>query len=154
MPNLAALLKLEITRLARKEARQQVASLKKASGQHRSDIAALKRQVAKLGQHAVRTDRSLLQRAAAETREAAPQTARFAAKGLRRQRERLGLSAADYAKLAGVSAQSVYNWESGSTRPRADQIAVLASLRSIGKREAGARLERFVKKTAPKRRSR
>jgi len=34
------------------------------------------------------------------------------------QRKRLGLSAADYAKLIGVSSLTVYNWEHGRTRPR------------------------------------
>jgi hypothetical protein len=40
---------------------------------------------------------------------------RFVADGLKSQRSRLGLSAADYGRLVGVSAQSVYNWNK-STR--------------------------------------
>ena len=43
MPNIAAVLKEEITRLARKEAKSQVAPLKMANAQYRRDIAALKR---------------------------------------------------------------------------------------------------------------
>ena len=46
MPNIGTLLKEEITRLSRKEARSQVEPTKKASVQQRKDIAALKRQVA------------------------------------------------------------------------------------------------------------
>ena len=45
------------------------------------------------------------------------------------------------AKILGVSALSVYKWESGKTRPRARQIEAIASLRKMGKREALARLE-------------
>ena len=45
MPNIATVLKEEIRRLARKEAKAQVAALKKASAQQRRDIAALKRQI-------------------------------------------------------------------------------------------------------------
>jgi Predicted transcriptional regulators len=66
---------------------------------------------------------------------------RFVAKGLRSQRSRLGLSAEDYGKLVGVSGQSVYNWEQGHSIPRSQQASAIAALRSIGKREAVARLE-------------
>lgn len=69
---------------------------------------------------------------------------RFAAKGLRSQRNRLGLSQTDLGTLLGVSAQSIYNWESESTRPRDEQLAKLAALRGIGKREAGARLKQLI----------
>ena len=41
---------------------------------------------------------------------------------------------------SGVSALSVYKWESGKTRPRARQLEAIASLRKMGKREAQARL--------------
>jgi transcriptional regulator with XRE-family HTH domain len=57
------------------------------------------------------------------------------------QRERTGLSAADYAKLVGVSALTIYNWEQGKTRPRQEQLAALVAIRGIGKREALAKLE-------------
>jgi transcriptional regulator with XRE-family HTH domain len=62
---------------------------------------------------------------------------------MRSQRERLGLSQADFGNLLGVSAQSVYNWEHGETRPRDEQIAKIAALRAVGKREAGARLKQM-----------
>ena len=48
MPNIMSVLKQEIVRLARKELKSQTLLLKKASAQHRRDIAALKRQVAGL----------------------------------------------------------------------------------------------------------
>jgi transcriptional regulator with XRE-family HTH domain len=65
------------------------------------------------------------------------------AKALRVQRERLGLSAEDFGKLLGVSAQSIYNWEHAKARPRAEQVSKLAALRGIGKREAEARLDQL-----------
>jgi len=65
------------------------------------------------------------------------------AKGLRSQRARLGLSAADFGKLIGVSAQSIYNWESEKARPRAGQIARVAQLRLMGKREARGELSKL-----------
>ena len=140
MPNIGTVLREEITRLSRKETRSQVDPTRKATTQHRKDIAALKRQVAGLE----RQLKMLLRRAAtpatARSDEASGTKTRFVAKGLKSQRGRLGLSAADFGKLIGVSAQSVYNWEGGTTRPRDEQIAKLAQLRAVGKREAGSRL--------------
>ena len=45
------------------------------------------------------------------------------------------------AKLLGSSQLSVYKWESGKIRPRAKHLQAIAALRTMGKREANARLE-------------
>ena len=140
MPNVATVLKEEIVRLARKEARTQTAKTKKASVQHRHDIAALKRQVAELERQVAVLSRAALKAAPEPPKTEAGSSARFTAKGLKSQRSRLGLSAAEYGKLVGVSSQSIYNWEQGVTRPRKDLVAKLAALRGIGKKEAKARL--------------
>lgn len=137
MANLAAVLKAEIARLARKETKAQLDPLRKAGAAHRRDIAALKREVATLSRQlklASRPAKSALPAAEDGVR------VRFSAKGLKSQRERLGLSAAEFGGLAGVSAQSIYNWEAGKATPRAAQVQSLAALRGIGKREARARL--------------
>ena len=143
MPNIASALKEEITRLARKEVRAHVESLKKASNLYRRDIAELKRQVAKLAQHATRADKVAARATGNSTNEVQTAKVRFVPKGIRSQRARLGLSAAEYGKLAGVTQQSIYNWESGTTRPRAEQIPRLASLRALGISEARARLDQL-----------
>ena len=140
MPDVAALLKQEITRLARREARGATAVLKEASAQHRHAIAALRRQILQLQRRLATLGRRLERGAGAAPAASAAPKLRFVARGLRSQRAHLGLSAAEYGKLVGVSAQSVYNWEQGAARPRAAQLAVLAALRRIGKREAQARL--------------
>ena len=140
MPNIGALLKQEIVRLSRREVRKAVQAATHASARHRGSIAALKRRVAGLeGQVAA------LQRRVAAQPQAAPDAAsatnvRFRASGLKSHRKRLGLSAADYGRLAGVSAQSVYNWELGHATPRPGQVQTLAALRGVGKREALRRL--------------
>ena len=41
----------------------------------------------------------------------------------------------------GVSDQTVYNWELKKTTPRKEQLAVLAGIRVLGKREARLRLD-------------
>ena len=154
MPNIGALLKQEIVRLARKEARVQVHPTHKASAQYRRDIAALKRTTVALVRQVAQ-----LQRRAASAPAAAPSDdgagkIRFVAKGLKSQRGRLGLSAADYGKLVGVTAQSVYNWEQGQATPRAEQLKAIVALRSIGKREASERLQKLAPRPAKKSRKR
>jgi DNA-binding XRE family transcriptional regulator len=140
MPNIGSLLKEEIARLARRELRNETAQLKKASARHRAEIAALKRRIAALEKQLARA----LRRPASPPGDAPePQGRsgpRYSAKGLPRLREKLGVSAAQLGRLLSVSAQTIYNWEAGKTRPRPAQIAALAALRGIGKREAAARL--------------
>ena len=66
---------------------------------------------------------------------------RFSAKRFAAQRQKLGLSAGDMGTLLGVSGQTVYHWESGKTRPRQGQLAAIAALRKMGKREIQTELE-------------
>jgi DNA-binding transcriptional regulator YiaG len=42
--------------------------------------------------------------------------------------------------LLGVSAQTVYHWEAGKSRPRQQQLIAIAALRKLGKRKALAQL--------------
>ncbi|MBT3192495.1 MAG: helix-turn-helix domain-containing protein [Verrucomicrobia bacterium] len=144
MPNIATVLKEEISRLARKEIRSNTEAMKKASSQHRRDIAALKRQVAELERQVAGLQTGLSKEDAAK--DVAPANdvrIRFTPKGLRSQRKRVGLSAAQYSKLLGVTPQSVYNWERGVSRPRASQLAELAALRGIGKKAVAAKLAKI-----------
>jgi len=150
MSNIGSVLKEEIIRLSRRESRGQVDSTKKATLQHRREIAELKRHVAQLARQVALLSSKTLGAPAVVPADDNGKPARFSAKGLRVHRERLGLSADDFGKLLGVSAQSIYNWEHEKARPRAEQLAKVASLRGIGKREAKARLDRLgaAKKTA------
>lgn len=145
MPNLASALKDEVTRLARKELRGETGALKKASARHRSEIAGLKRRVSLLEQQVGRLARLAAKGEAsgnAATKSAAEgPSLRFSAAGLKKLREKRGLSAAALGTLLGVTAQTVYNWESGTTRPGREQLAALAAARVLGKREIARRLE-------------
>lgn len=138
MPNIASLLKSEIVRLARKEVRAEMESLKKASTSYRSDLAALKKEVRSL--HAE------LKRVSKDVRPRVPQAARdetqirFRASGMKAHRKKLGLSAKDYGLLIGASMLSVYKWEDGKVNPRPSAIEKIAAIRPMGKREAGKRL--------------
>ena len=136
VPNIATVLKAEISRVARKDARAESQPLKKASAQHRTDIAALKRRVLALEKQMGRLLKSRKVPVPAAPAETPRGGLRFSAKGLVTQRRRLGLTAASAAKLLNVSAQSIYKWEDGKTRPRASQLPAIASLRKMGKQEA------------------
>lgn len=145
MPNIAVVLKDEISRIARKEARAQTAEFKKASAQYRSHIAALRRRVEELERQLKRANKAAARQAETPADEGDDQGPhrRFSAARLAAQRKKLGLSAADFATLIGVSGQSVYKWEHGEARPRARQLEAIAALRGVGKREAAARLEQL-----------
>lgn len=180
MANLANALKEEIGRLARKEIRQQTAETAKLAAKCERDIAALKRQIEDLQRKlsSTRTQDAPTQ-TASQTKTGSKKTApkkqdasaasaasaggdasasgkqsartRFSAKGLKANRERLGLSADNYGRLIGVSGLSIYNWEQEKARPRESSIAALMSIRGIGKREAAKRLEALAEsKPAPK----
>ncbi len=146
MPNIAVVLKEEIARLARKEVKFQTDGIRKASAQRRRDVAALKREVSKLQRQVALLQGQLQnQPAAAPVAEDAGSVPRFTAKGLISQRKRLGLSAAEYGLLVEVTPQSIYNWERGKARPRKEQIARLAALRGIGKKEMKVLLDAAAK---------
>lgn len=139
MPNLSSVLKHEITRLARKEIRTAVDPLRKANAGYRREIAELKRQIAVLQRAGKAGSKAATPRAGTTVEPRA--NTRFVPKGLKSLRARIGLSATDFGRLVGASGQSVYNWETGKSVPRASQQAALASVRGLGKREALRRLE-------------
>ena len=140
MSTLALALKDEIRRLARKEIKIQTARTNRAVAQYRREIARLKRQ------HLEYDKKLAAMRNKAAKGEALPDenelesSLRFSSKSVRAQRRRTGLSAADYAKLAGVSPLTIYNWEHNKSRPRQGQFATLVALRGLGRREAKAKL--------------
>ena len=136
MPNIAAVLKGEIARFARKEIRAEVAVLRKASSAYRSEVAALKRRVELLERELRRRSVPASTSAPSRHPEQTSDGLRFSAKGLASQRARLGLSAEDCGLLVGASGQSVYNWEAGKTHPSDKHLPAIVGMRSLGKREA------------------
>ena len=152
MSNIAVTFRQEITRLARREIRSQTRGLRKASAQFRRDVAELKRRASELKSEVARLERRVGRDVAPQIAEADSARIRFTAKGVISQRGSLGISAADYGKLIGVTGHTIYKWEHGDSRPRRAQLTALASIRRLGKREALARLERMREK-APKRRT-
>jgi DNA-binding transcriptional regulator YiaG len=141
MSKIAVVLREEITRLARKEAKVLTQSTQSAVAQFRKDIAELKRQVRKSQVEIVRLKRSAGESASPPTAETAIAKVRYSAVSVMAQRKRLGLSAEAFGKLVGVTGHTVYKWEHGAARPRSAQLAAFAAVRGIGKVDANARLE-------------
>ena len=144
MPNIMSALKAEISRLSRKEAKQVVAPIKKASANYRGLIAGLRKQVV-----ALQNELAALKRAApkAEKVLGAKETpeGRFwiTGKGVKALRKRLGLTQARFANLAGVSVPTIVNWEKVEGKVEIRRKATMARLQELkgkGKREVAAML--------------
>ena len=165
MTTLTRVLEEEVVRLMRKPVQQRIAEMNAVSSQLQEEIDALKRML-KECENAI-TDRSkpsvftvVDQRASVKTRRRAgvtrarkaaaktsakkdkPSGVGFSLGKVKSERIRLGLSVADYAVLAGVSEMSIYNWENGTSRPRARNVFALAKIEGMSKRQVKERLVR------------
>lgn len=143
MTNFAATLKSEISRVARRETKGDIDSLRKSLAQHRSEIATLKRRVSDLEKLTKRLAKSLSKDLPSPSQNGSDEREtklRFRAGGFATLRKKLGLSAEAMGKLLGVSGQSVYHWEQGKASPRPSQLPAIAAVRKLGKREVQARL--------------
>jgi DNA-binding transcriptional regulator YiaG len=127
MANIATLLKQEISRLVRRELKSETETLKKASARYRSEIAELKRRITTLEQRLKAAERQNRKQAALSAPIAEPAgNIRFRKDGLKKHRERLGLSAPVLASILGVSPQTIYNWEAGASKPSQDQVSCMS----------------------------
>jgi DNA-binding transcriptional regulator YiaG len=138
--NIATALKSEISRVARKEVRAEVSALKSASSRYRSDIAELKRRIVQLERLVGQLSKSPPKKAAEAQGGEPGKVTRYSARNLASLRRKLGLSAADFGKLLGVSGASVYLWEEGKTRPRERHMPAIARVRGMGKKAALAEM--------------
>ena len=66
----------------------------------------------------------------------------FNAKEVLAERKRLGLSAANYGRLVGVSMLTIYNWEKGVSAPREEAMEKWLAVKGIGKATAEKKLGR------------
>lgn len=143
MPNLAAVLKTEIARVARKEIRAETGALTKTNAEQKKQISALRGELSELRRVVKQLQRT--QRSPVPTRESSQADAgpalRWRAEGFAQHRKRLGISAEQMARLIGCSALSVYKWESGKVRPRQAQLDAIARVRKLSKTEALQQLE-------------
>jgi DNA-binding transcriptional regulator YiaG len=142
-----SVLKSEISRVARKEVRQDTQDLRRTSAQYRGQIAALRRRMDELERALKRLGKERAKGSPAARQPAEDEVdtpRRFSAQRLAATRTKLGLTAAEFGALIGVTGQSIYKWESGKTRPRPAQLEAIARVRGLGKREAAERLAQIM----------
>ena len=71
---------------------------------------------------------------------------RFSPAWVKSHRKKLSLSRRLYAKLVGVSAQTIMLWETGRSRPRRGALTTWRSIRGKGRRELKAALTETPKR--------
>jgi len=156
MPNIAAVLKDEIRRLAKKETKAATTKLQKDNAKLKRTAADLKRRVAKLERDNKQlvTDAEKRRRESVKTESPEVEKARISAKMIRSIRKRLKLSQEAFARLAGVTTQTVYMWEhkQGRLTFRGNSKTAIIELRKLKKREAAERLKGM--KGKPKKKAR
>ena len=143
MPDIARVLKEEITRLARKEARTSVLpltvkirNLRKTLGDQKQQLAELKRELSR------KADKELQVRIDPKTAE--PGASRISPGSIRKHRERLKLSQQQLGTLLHVSSLTVSSWENGHSTPREQKRLAIAELRKMGVRDVRERLENLT----------
>ena len=150
--NVMSVLKAEISRLARKEAKAVVSPVQKASATYRGLIAGLRKQVASLQKELASLKRAMPK--AEKALAATEPEGRFwiTGKGVKTLRKRLGLTQKAFAGLAGVSSQAVVNWEAhkGKINLRKATGARLQGLKGKGKREVAEMLPKEAKEPKAK----
>ncbi len=138
MQKLANALSTELRRLARIEATKAVAPLKAEIAQLKKLIWSQRRSTKASGKRS-RTGKTR----GSTTNGQTVSSARLTPKSIRAHRERLGLTQAEFALLAGVTPVAVYFWESGRTKPGARSVEVLSKIRKLGVKAAQRRVERL-----------
>ncbi|BEU98662.1 helix-turn-helix domain-containing protein (plasmid) [Acidovorax sp. DW039] len=137
----------EVIRMARKELKPELQSLRKIITSHRSEIAALKREVKALASQ-LKSAHRVVSKAGA-TKAPAPVEADqpkqaaggdFSAQAFADKRSELGITQKQMAQLVGASWLSVYKWESGKVHPRAAQMDRISKVLKLSKRKALALL--------------
>jgi DNA-binding transcriptional regulator YiaG len=150
MPKLAEVLRGEIIRISRREARIATSGIREAKIKLTKTVADLKRKIAKLqgeNKWLVAAEKRRLAEKPQVTSEVSKK-ARLTPKGIRRLRRKLGVSQANFAKLLGASTQTVHMWETkeGPLRLRGNTLAAVLSARDLGAREAKRRIAEIGKK--------
>ena len=149
MPNLAKVLKEEISRLSRKEVRNVTTSLAKRNATLRSTVAALRKEVLGLKAEQKRLTAALSKLTRNTGVELPKDELRTTSRGVRTLRRKLRLTQAQFAALLGVSAYSVFLWESkgGQLALRDESEAALRNVQNIDAAEASERLAKKARRT-------
>ena len=144
MSNIAKVLKAEIMRISRKEAKGATQGVGKSNTWLKKIVADLKKRVVlleKQNKSLVETMRKY-QIESPQKPDGETSKARLTSKGIRSLRRKLRLSQLDFGKLLGTTAHSVYLWEKkgGALKLRDKTRQALLSIRELGARDAKEKL--------------
>jgi DNA-binding transcriptional regulator YiaG len=144
MPNVASVLKEEITRLARSETKKEIDPLKARIQELKKIVAQQKKQIAAL--------EKAQSQSAKKAPDAVPPTAKektssrkITTASVKSQRKRLGLSQREMGLLVGVSTMTIVRWEQGKGSPRGKNGDAFVAVRGMGRRQVKKRLEELAK---------
>ena len=137
MAKIEMAIKDAIARGARKHIRSAAAPLRRDVRRLRQAVRELRTQLAALREVAARwTDSHAGRGWQPGVSEEEAQAARLSPGLIRKLRHRLALSQAGVARLVGVSAAAVVQWEQGRATPSGKNRAALVGLRRLGRRQA------------------
>ncbi|MDP3230268.1 MAG: helix-turn-helix transcriptional regulator [Acidovorax sp.] len=142
----------EVVRMARKELKPELQGMRKAIISHRSEIAALKREVKGLTSQlkaAQRQSKTVGAARSSDQPKVSKRTAQeefvFAPEILGQMRKALGATQIEMASLLTVSPLSYSRWEKGQTQPRTKQLAKIEEIARMGLVKAGEKIRRAAK---------
>jgi DNA-binding transcriptional regulator YiaG len=146
MPNIAKVLREEISRISRHEAKVAVTPVRKSNAKVRPDVAALKNRAATLEKEVKRLNIVVINLVSAQPAPAAAPVddkVRILGRGVKSLRRKLGLTQEELGKLTGVSLGGVRAWErqKGMLKLKDTSKAAIIAIKGIGKTEARKRLD-------------
>lgn len=156
MSNIAKVLKAEIARISRKEAKSATQGIGKSNTGLRKVVADLKNRMLSLEKENKRLA-AAIQKYYTESPHPLDQEpdkkARFTSRGIQSLRKRLRLSQADFGKLLGTTPHAVYLWEKkkGALNLRDKTKAAILSIRGLRAKEAREKLAEVGEKLRIKR---
>jgi DNA-binding transcriptional regulator YiaG len=145
MSNVVKVLKAEIARISKREAKSATHGIGKSNTWLRKVVADLRKRVLLLEKENRRLAATVKKYQVAQPQvpdEEEGKKARFTSSGIRALRKKLRLSQADFGKLLGTTPHAVYLWEKkqGALNLRDKTRAAILSVRALGAREAKEKL--------------
>jgi DNA-binding transcriptional regulator YiaG len=151
MSNIVKILKAEIARISKKEAKSATQGIGKSTAWLRKTVADLKKRLVALEKENKRLVAAMKKYQVAPPEKAEQEEgkkARFTSRGIQSLRKTLRLSQADLGKLLGTTPHAVYLWEKkmGALNLRDKTKAAILSIRGLGAREAKEKLKEIGRK--------
>jgi DNA-binding transcriptional regulator YiaG len=145
MSNVVKILKAEIARISKREAKSATKAIGKSNTWLRKTAADLKKRLVLLEKENKRLVAAMKKFQVEEPQKPDQEEgkkARFTSKGILALRKKLRLSQADFGKLLGTTPHAVYLWEKklGALNLRDKTKAAILSIRALGAREAKEKL--------------